>query len=72
MKKGLEHLANTIAAGFRSLKTEMRGHRVALGQVQSALVSYNQSVDRREAANVQRIADLEADVEELKRKVAPQ
>jgi hypothetical protein len=68
MKKGLDHLANTIAAGFRAMKVEFRGHRVALGQLQSVIVSYDRRVQEEQAAQGQRITDLETELREFKRK----
>ena len=66
--KGLEFLANTIAAGFRAMKAEFRGHRVALGQLQEAVVAYDRKTSDNHALHGKRLADLEADLREVKRK----
>jgi hypothetical protein len=68
MKKGLEHLATTIAAGFRAMKVEFRGHRVALGQLKEVVVAYDSRVQEQQAAQGQRMANLEQELAQLKRK----
>jgi hypothetical protein len=70
MKKGLEHLANTIAAGFRSMKNEFRTQRTSIEQLQTAVVEYHRSSEDRDALKGQRLADLEEAVRELRRKAA--
>lgn len=71
-KKSLDDLAKTMAAGFRAMKNEAHGHRVAVGQLQEAVIGYSRKVEERDEARLKRIADLEDDVAELKRKVQAQ
>jgi hypothetical protein len=68
--KGLEFLANTIAAGFRAMKAEFRQQRTAIEQTQAAVVEYSRSVEERDAMKGERLAKLEADVRELHRQAA--
>jgi hypothetical protein len=66
--KGLEFLANTIAAGFRAMKAEFRQQRTAIEQTRLAVVEYSRSVEQRDEVKGERLGKLELEVRELQRK----
>jgi hypothetical protein len=65
--KGLEFLANTIAAGFRAMKNEFRSQRTAIEQTRLAVVEYSRSVEARDEVKAERLGKLEEDVRRLQR-----
>jgi hypothetical protein len=69
-KKNLDDLARILEVGLRSIRDELQGLRVAIGQTQESVIGYSGKEQEHHRAHGERIDKVEADVNALKRKAA--